>query len=152
MGESERFWAKVKKTDGCWVWTAATDSGGYGRFNTSRPTRKMKRAHRIAYELMAGPIPDGLQIDHLCRNRGCVNPAHLEPVTQTVNQRRGVSATKAACKHGHAYTPENTKWKVGGKGLKSCRACRAIHERSARARRLAAGAVSDSGLTVEARH
>lgn len=74
-----RFWNKVEKTTGCWIWLGCT-SGGYGLFGIA--TSKSAKAHRIAYEIAYGPIPDGLQIDHLCRNPTCVNPCHLEAVTQ----------------------------------------------------------------------
>lgn len=83
-----RFWAKVDKTETCWLWTAAIRRrSGYGVF--SHQARTML-AHRFAYELLVGPIPDGLVIDHLCRVRHCVNPDHLEPVTQRENLRRGM--------------------------------------------------------------
>lgn len=84
-----RFWAKVDRTtgDACWPWTARLDRDGYGTLKM--PTGRSIRAHRFAYELLVGPIPEGLVIDHLCRNRRCVNPAHLEPVTAEENWRRG---------------------------------------------------------------
>jgi hypothetical protein len=81
-----RFWEKVDKTDTCWLWTGSSDRLGYGRFST---WPSVTLAHRFAYELLAGPIPDGLVIDHLCRTPSCVNPDHLEPVTQRENLRRG---------------------------------------------------------------
>lgn len=83
----ERFWSKVEKSSGCWAWTGHKNRNGYGW--TLGPKGKGESAHRIAYELLVGPIPEGLQIDHLCRNRACVNPDHLEPVTQRVNWQRG---------------------------------------------------------------
>jgi hypothetical protein len=79
-----RFWSKVDQGEDCWRWTACT-SNGYGRFSVKR---QPVLAHRFAYELLVGPIPEGLELDHLCRNRWCVNPDHLEPVTHDENVRR----------------------------------------------------------------
>lgn len=107
---AERFWAKVEQTDNCWLWTAYIDRGGYGRFAAVPQTPVL--AHRYAYELMVGPIPDGMSLDHLCRVRRCVNPEHLEPVPQIVNTRRGTSARRAQrthCMHGHPFSPDNTR-------------------------------------------
>ena len=89
-----RFWSRVVKSDDCWEWAGAHDNHGYSK--TSFEYRDMA-AHRVAYELVVGPIPEGLTIDHLCRNRGCVNPAHLEPVTQRENTLRGVSPAALPC-------------------------------------------------------
>lgn len=118
-----RFWEKVQKTDGCWNWVAARTPYGYGVFTP--PKGKRKYAHRLAYESIVGPIPPGLCLDHLCRNPSCVNPAHLEPVTQLENVRRGRRATQTACKHGHPYTDENTyRYSRGGDSRsRACRAC-----------------------------
>lgn len=87
----DRFWAKVQKTpgDGCWTWIGGKTPAGYGCFWRGHSSRG---AHRISYELLVGPIAKGLHLDHLCRNHGCVNPAHLEPVTNAENCRRGVRA------------------------------------------------------------
>src|SRR5438105_2573404 len=119
----ERFWAKVEKTDTCWLWTASTANGGYGAFVLNDV---IVRAHRFAYELLVGPIPEGLQLDHLCRVRHCVNPAHLEPVTQQENIRRGERATATHCPNGHEYTPENTQIRTGAHrpGTRVCLTCK----------------------------
>jgi hypothetical protein len=80
-----RFWSKVLISDGCWVWTGTTDKDGYGVLGVDG---RFVRAHRFAYELLVGPIPEGLELDHLCFNRPCVNPGDLEPVTTQENLRR----------------------------------------------------------------
>lgn len=123
---SERFWPKVRKTDGCWEWIGSVRPNSYGQVRGANG--RTQKAHRVAYELLVGPIPPGLQLDHLCRNRKCVNPAHLEPVTQRVNILRGESpAAKGArateCPQGHPYDDENTRIKPGGG--RDCRACAA---------------------------
>lgn len=121
---AERFWEKVRKTDGCWFWTSTRGENGYGQFTLR--TGVVRRAHRIAYELAVGPIPDGLEIDHLCRVRACVNPAHLEPVTRQENIRRAVAA-KTHCPKGHPRTPENSAHDhVNGSRVWRCKTCRRI--------------------------
>lgn len=127
-GLSARFWAKVDRTGGpaaCWPWTAYRTRSGYGRFNLGG--KRIDTAHRVAYVLLRGPVPEGLQLDHLCRVRHCVNPAHLEPVTQRENLLRGATvparyATRTRCVNGHEFTPENT---APGRtpGQRRCRAC-----------------------------
>lgn len=94
-----RFWAKVaKSTRGCWVWTGARDTVGYGTFRKVKGPGGMVKAHRYSYELSNGAIPAGLEIDHLCRTRACVRPDHLEAVTHIENMRR---AREDLCPLGH---------------------------------------------------
>lgn len=89
----ERFWSKVDKSGECWEWLGSRTPVGYGQFHVQEPKRTQLKAHRVAYEYLVGPIPEGLVIDHKCHNRGCVNPAHLRPVTDKQNQenRKGAS-------------------------------------------------------------
>lgn len=133
-----RFWAKVDRGAGneCWPWLASTTHNGYGQFRVRPQTL---RAHIVAWTLLVGPVPDGLVLDHLCRNRKCVNPAHMEPVTIAENVRRGMSPSAIAfrlgvCHKGHRWTSENTK--VRRDGARQCRACanQAARERYARIR------------------
>lgn len=109
---------------GCWEWIGAIDRHGYGNFNAGN--RKLVRAHRWGYERLVGSIPDGLDLDHLCRVRRCVNPEHLEPVTRRENVIRGASPTtpkkrRDRCFRGHPYTPKNTY--VSKTGRRVCRRC-----------------------------
>jgi hypothetical protein len=127
----DRFWSRVNKTETCWLWTGATVAGGYGCL---RADGRPLRAHRVAYELTVGPIPDGLVLDHLCRTPACVRPDHLEPVTQRENILRGTSpaaqfAAATHCKRGHEFTPENTMRRKGS--TRECRTCRK-HRRAKR--------------------
>lgn len=130
----ERFWSKVNKDGplGCWVWTASLSADGYGQFIVMRGTRGFPvRAHRVAWELLRGPIPDGLVLDHRCRNRACVNPDHLEPVTNEENIERGVwqpviNSRKTHCLRGHEFTEENTYRPPKRPHTRQCRKCMRI--------------------------
>lgn len=136
----ERFWEKVEKTEKCWLWTAYVMPTGYGRFGR-------QLAHRFAYEHLVGPIPEGLDLDHLCRVRHCVNPAHLEPVTRAENLRRGIKPRreknpwcarwqreKTHCPRGHEYTPENVYSPPSRPSARYCRQCHLEHTRERRVR------------------
>lgn len=128
MGVSEadlrRFAQKVRPVaSGCWLWIG-DQAHGYGRFVNN--LRRLTPAHRFAYELWVGPIPEGLTLDHLCRNPPCVKPAHLEPVTVRINILRsdGLAAKEARqthCKRGHPFDMFNTRWEYG---WRRCRACK----------------------------
>jgi hypothetical protein len=114
-----RFWSKVEKTDGCWIWRGATSGRGYGAFYLARGNKIL--AHRAAYQMVIGPVPDGADLDHLCRNKMCVNPAHLEAVSHAENVRRGAVPNREFCRRGlHRITADNIY--PGTKG--SCYQCR----------------------------
>lgn len=149
---SDRVWAKVNK-DGpipenrsdlgpCWDWLGAKNSNGYGHISRGRRGEGRVPAHQATYELMVGPVPDGNELDHLCRRPSCVRPSHLDPVTHRVNCLRGVSprakqAAQTHCIHGHPFDDKNTYRSKDGR-----RACRACHRLSVaqRKRQIAASA------------
>lgn len=115
------------KNDPCWDWTGAPEVGGYAQFSVRQ--RKYK-GHRVSFTWFRGEIPEGLVLDHLCRNRLCVNPAHLEIVTIGVNVLRGETipvqlAARSTCGNGHEFTPENTSMKLdkSGKRYRTCKEC-----------------------------
>ena len=142
----ERFWAKVSTAGPapdyrpdlgpCWLWLGVQNRDGYGQFKVRG---HMAGAHRFAYELLVGSITEAMELDHLCRVRRCVNPAHLEPVTHRENMRRGETGlatalqrrAKTNCPKGHPYDAENTYWQGN---RRSCRTCRRAHNRAWRAR------------------
>ena len=129
----DRFWSKVDVLGDCWEWLGYRADNGYGRFVLGGRGAAMEGAHCVAYTLTVGPVPAGLELDHLCRNRGCVNPAHLEPVTHVENVRRGIAGEVNGarqrgvthCPQGHEYDEENTRWGAKGSGRwsRSCKAC-----------------------------
>lgn len=106
----------------CWTWQNCTNSSGYGCVAVAG---KAQLVHRVAYRQLVGEIPAGLQIDHLCTNKLCCNPGHLEPVTARVNMSRTAKATKTRCIHGHELSGQNLiiKRRPGGSTLRNCRAC-----------------------------
>jgi hypothetical protein len=103
----------------CWIWTASVDNGGYGKFGVSG---RVLGAHRVAYELLVGPVPEGLELDHLCRERACINPTHLEPVTRAENHRRGYWVQRTHCVNGHPFDEANTYIRADN-GWRVCRSC-----------------------------
>lgn len=132
---ADRFWEKVEKTDTCWLWRASKSSNGYGRINLDDGEGI---AHRVAYELAIGPIPEGHQIHHVCRVKDCVNPDHLKAVAPVDHAQEHL---RTHCPRGHEYTPENTYLSVSSKtGWQSrlCRTCvRKRQRESDAARRIA---------------
>lgn len=131
----ERFWSQVEPTGFCWEWTGPLSTYGYGDF---RPIRNRHvGAHRYAYEALVGPIPDGLELDHLCRNRACVNPDHLEPVTHAENLRRApygaadFQRRKTHCPQGHPYSGDNLLVYSGRRNCRTCLNARSAAKRAA---------------------
>lgn len=135
----QRFWEKVNKNPGCgcWEWIGGRSGVGYGIFMDGDGV--LKGAHRVSFTMHKGDIPNGLDLDHLCRVRHCVNPAHLEPVTRRENINRGIVAEVhrarfakiTHCPSGHPYAGDNLTF--GTKGDRRCKACGRIRTRARRA-------------------
>ncbi|MEV5451643.1 HNH endonuclease signature motif containing protein [Streptomyces sp. NPDC052535] len=128
----DRLIANLRQDGSCWVWTRSTNGDGYGLISIKRA---MIRTHQVSYQLFVGSVPDGLQLDHLCRVRLCVNPDHLEPVTSGENTRRGTASQYLPdrskwthCKNGHAFTAGNT-YTHPKTGYRTCRRCRADRQK-----------------------
>lgn len=132
------FWAKVEKTETCWLWTGSVRGIGYGQVYLGGGNKE-RYAHRVSYQMAKGPIAPDLELDHLCRVRRCVNPDHLEAVPQKVNLLRGESlsarnARKTHCKRGHELAGENL---FTYRGTRQCRTCQRAKNRAASAARTA---------------
>lgn len=128
-----RFWSYVQKRDECWEWIGGKARGGYGKFVFRG---RLCVAHRVSWERTNGSVPKGLQLDHLCRNRACVNPAHLEPVTCRENLMRGqtlqaANVRKTHCPQGHEYSVTNTYRYPDGR--RRCIECRRVADLNPRA-------------------
>lgn len=137
METEDRFWRKVEKTDGCWLWRGMLSHNGYGRFVISfepRPSRRQTRiaAHRFALQLTGVVIPEGMEVDHLCKTRNCVRADHLEVVTGNENIRRsnsiaGVNSRKTHCIRQHPLDGGNLY--VTPNGRRQCRTCRGLPQK-----------------------
>lgn len=147
----QRFWDKVRKTDGCWLWTGAITAYGYPKYRTYR---HVDAAYRVLWEDTHGPIPEGYELDHICHSRDqtciagsecqhrrCVNPDHLEPVSGAENLRRAHRISDR-CRNGHEKTPENIRVRVrpGGVVTRDCRVCLRAQKRKAYAKQAARAA------------
>lgn len=137
----DRFWSKVSVGSTCWIWTAYRDRHGYGRFSVGGRQGGMLQAHDVSFWIHHKRPPSlGMHLDHLCRNRGCVRPDHLEEVTPSENAKRGIAGEVNAqrqrsithCPQGHPYDSENTSYHSGGR-----RRCKACMRAGAKARRRA---------------
>jgi len=126
---AERFWKKVEITESCWIWHGHRGKFGHGSIRTGGVGFPKEAAHRVAYKLLVGPIPEGLVLDHLCRHGWCVNPAHLEPVTNAENLLRGetgpgINSRKTQCKNGHPFDEANTYRLPSDPSFRRCRTCK----------------------------
>lgn len=129
-------YVEPEPNSGCWIWVGHRNSTGYG---ACLRDRKKVPAHRVIYERYRGPIPAELEADHKCRNRPCVNPDHIEPVTRRENVRRGVSPAsrhmaQTHCSRGHEFNATDTYYRGGPKPNRVCKWCRRIHDARRRAK------------------
>lgn len=129
----ERLISLINKNLDCWEWSGSISNQGYGRLTVGSRTDKTRRtrsAHRVSYETFVGKIPKGLVIDHLCKNRKCINPSHLEPVTIQENIKRGDSgkfeSSKTHCPKGHEYSEDNIYKYGNSRNCKICMKTRSI--------------------------
>jgi hypothetical protein len=135
--QSEQFWTSVEvpyQPSGCWIWKGSIGPKGYGRFSIRGHNYA---AHRVSRQLLVSDVTPDKQLDHLCRNRLCVNPDHVEPATNRVNVLRGygptaINSSKTSCNRGHAYTPENTYLTPSRPGERACRICKSNTRRAYR--------------------
>lgn len=137
LARFNQFADKSGGPQACWLWTGKMNADGYG---TGTLDGHAVGAHGVGYRLLVGPVPEGLELDHVCRNRACVNPAHLEPVTHKTNVLRGTSkianhARQTHCKHGHAFDAKNTAFRLQPNGITLRRACRECHRIRSKLRR-----------------
>lgn len=125
-----RFWAKVKKTKTCWLWTGCVLRNGYGCIGEGKPSKKNVKVHRVAWKLAGRKLVEGFTIDHLCNTKLCVNVSHLRQVSGPVNSRRYFRELKH-CKRGHPFIPENTRLQRNKKGylVRVCSMCARMHSR-----------------------
>ena len=119
---------KINKINGCWMWNGSISPKGYGQIHYKGTTIT---AHRLSYILFIGSLTPGLELDHLCRNRGCVNPKHLEEVTHHENCKRGeagkYNTIKTHCPKGHEYSKKNTRIQRGGRLCIECRRVQSLN-------------------------
>ena len=131
----QRLWFNIepgRSDDECWLWLGSKSTDGYGQLRIDGASRN---AHCVAYELEVGAIPEGMELDHTCRARACINPRHLEPVTHQVNMERSpFGAAKTRCKNGHPLTGPEASVRTDSKGHRFCRACKREYEQAQRDR------------------